>query len=163
MPALSLLNNTFFNPHPEIITNVTNLKFKLTWIWYFFPTFIDPSIYTNIYIYAAAPINMYIDTYIICGWFYKPPSFPGGAVNLGEWHWNMYNIIYETTRQSRFDAWYWMLGAGALGPPRGMVLFFQLLKKKKKRELNAYCFSGDCLIYKTKSHHTSNSSCYCYC
>ena len=122
MPALSLLNNTFFNPHPEIITNVTNLKFKLTWIWYFFPTFIDPSIYTNIYIYAAAPINMYIDTYIICGWFYKPPSFPGGAVNLGEWHWNMYNIIYETTRQSRFDAWYWMLGAGALGPPRGMVM-----------------------------------------
>ena len=23
---------------------------------------------------------VYIDTYIICGWFYKPPSFPGGAV-----------------------------------------------------------------------------------
>ena len=33
----------------------------------------------------------------------------------------MYNIIYETSRQSRFDARYWMLGAGALGPPRGMV------------------------------------------
>ena len=28
---------------------------------------------------------------------------------------NMYNIIYETSRQSRFDARYWMLGAGALG------------------------------------------------
>ena len=41
--------------------------------------------------------------------------------DLGEWHWNMYNIIYETSRQSRFDAWYWMLGAGALGWPRGMV------------------------------------------
>ena len=27
----------------------------------------------------------------------------------------MYNIIYETSRQSRFDARYWMLGAGALG------------------------------------------------
>ena len=40
---------------------------------------------------------------------------------LGEWHWNMYNIIYETSRQSRFDARYWMLGAGALGRPRGMV------------------------------------------
>ena len=25
----------------------------------------------------------------------------------------MYNIIYETSRQSRFDALYWMLGAGA--------------------------------------------------
>ena len=34
---------------------------------------------------------------------------------------NMYNIIYETSHQSRFDARYWMLGAGALGPPRGMV------------------------------------------
>ena len=33
----------------------------------------------------------------------------------------MYNIIYETSRQSRFDARYWMLGAGALGQPRGMV------------------------------------------
>ena len=33
----------------------------------------------------------------------------------------MYNIIYETSRQFRFDARYWMLGAGALGQPRGMV------------------------------------------
>ena len=33
----------------------------------------------------------------------------------------MYNIIYETSLQSRFDARYWMLGAGALGQPRGMV------------------------------------------
>ena len=33
----------------------------------------------------------------------------------------MYNIMYETSRQSRFDARYWMLGAGAVGPPRGMV------------------------------------------
>ena len=33
----------------------------------------------------------------------------------------MYNIIYEMSRQSRFDARYWMLGAGALEGPRGMV------------------------------------------
>ena len=33
----------------------------------------------------------------------------------------MYNIMYETNCQSRFDAPYWMLGAGALGRPRGMV------------------------------------------
>ena len=33
----------------------------------------------------------------------------------------MYNIIYETSQQSRFNAQYWMLGAGALGRPRGMV------------------------------------------
>ena len=44
-----------------------------------------------------------------------------GWEDLGEWHWNMYNIIYETNRQSRFNAGYRMLGAGALGWPRGMV------------------------------------------
>ena len=33
----------------------------------------------------------------------------------------MYNIMYETSRQSRFDARYWMLGAGALGRLRGRV------------------------------------------
>ena len=33
----------------------------------------------------------------------------------------MYSIIYEMSRQPRFDAGYWMLGAGALGRPRGMV------------------------------------------
>jgi len=33
----------------------------------------------------------------------------------------MYNIIYETSHQSRFDARYWMLGAGALGRPRGII------------------------------------------
>ena len=31
------------------------------------------------------------------------------------------NIIYEMSRQSRFDARCWMLGAGALGRPGGMV------------------------------------------
>ena len=33
----------------------------------------------------------------------------------------MNNIIYEMSHQSRFDARYWMLGAGALGQFRGMV------------------------------------------
>ena len=33
----------------------------------------------------------------------------------------MYNIMYEMSRQSRFDARYWMLGAGTLGRPREMV------------------------------------------
>ena len=40
--------------------------------------------------------------------------------DLGGWHWNMYIIICETNRESRFDAWYRVLGAGALGWPRGM-------------------------------------------
>ena len=33
-----------------------------------------------------------------------------GWDDLGEWHGNMYNIIYETSRQSRFDAWGWCTG-----------------------------------------------------
>jgi len=33
----------------------------------------------------------------------------------------MYNIMYETSHQSRFNAQYWMLGAGALGRPRERV------------------------------------------
>ena len=33
----------------------------------------------------------------------------------------MYNSMYETSHQSRFNARYWMLGAGVLGRPRGMV------------------------------------------
>ena len=44
-----------------------------------------------------------------------------GWDDLGEGHWNMYNIVYETSHQSRFNAQYWMLGAGALGWCRGMV------------------------------------------
>ena len=44
-----------------------------------------------------------------------------GWDDLGEWHWNMYDIIYEMNHQSRFDAWYRMLGASALGWPRRMV------------------------------------------
>ena len=44
-----------------------------------------------------------------------------GWDDLEEWHCKMYNIIYETICQSRFHAQYWMLGAGALGRPRGMV------------------------------------------
>ena len=32
-----------------------------------------------------------------------------GWNDLGEWHWNMYNIIHEMNCQSRFDAWYRML------------------------------------------------------
>ena len=31
------------------------------------------------------------------------------------------NIMYEMSCQSWFDAQYWMLGAGALGRPRGMI------------------------------------------
>ena len=33
----------------------------------------------------------------------------------------MYTITYETSHQSRFDARCWMLGAGVLGQPRGVV------------------------------------------
>ena len=35
--------------------------------------------------------------------------------------WNMWNVMCETGCRSRFDAGCWMLGAGTLGRPRGMV------------------------------------------
>ena len=35
--------------------------------------------------------------------------------------------MYETSRQSRFDARYWMLGAGALGRPRGLGYLYGYL------------------------------------
>ena len=44
-----------------------------------------------------------------------------GRDDMGEWYWNMYNIICETNHQSRFNAGYRMLGARALGWPREMV------------------------------------------
>ena len=44
-----------------------------------------------------------------------------GWEDLGEWDWNMCNIMYEMSCQSRCDACYWMLEAGALGRPRGMA------------------------------------------
>ena len=44
-----------------------------------------------------------------------------GWDDLGEWHWNTYHIIREMNCQSRLDAWYRVLRAGALGWPRGMV------------------------------------------
>ena len=34
---------------------------------------------------------------------------------------DMCSIMYEMSRQSRFDARCWVLGAGALGRPRGRV------------------------------------------
>ena len=45
-------------------------------------------------------------------------AFGWGWDDLGEWHWNMYNIICETNCQSRFHAWYRIPRAGALGWPR---------------------------------------------
>ena len=43
-----------------------------------------------------------------------------GWDDLGEWHWNMYIIICEMNLQSKLNAGYRMLGADALGWPRGM-------------------------------------------
>ena len=95
----------------------------------------------------------------------------------------MYNIVYETSRQSRFDARYWMLGAGALGRPRGMVwggrreegsgwgthvylwrIHFDIwqnqynivkLKKIKLKKKNLY-------IQKTKNKQTNKRNCFVY-
>jgi len=46
--------------------------------------------------------------------------FPIWNQSIVQWRWNMNNIIYEMSHQSRFDEWYWLLEAGALGRLRGM-------------------------------------------
>ena len=63
--------------------------------------------------------------------------------------------MYETSRQSRFDARYWMLGAGALGRPRGMVwggrkeegsgwgTHVYLWRKKKKKKFTFILVEDD--------------------
>ena len=63
-----------------------------------------------------------------------------GWDDLGEWHWNMCNITYEINCQSRFDAWYWMLGACALRLPRGMVQEGRRKGNWKHFELQRYPF-----------------------
>ena len=55
----------------------------------------------------------------------------------------MYNIIYEVSHQSRFNARYWMLGAGALGRPRGMVRGGRRVQDGE----HVYTCSGFMLIY----------------
>ena len=44
-----------------------------------------------------------------------------GWDDLGEWHWNMYTIMWETKCQSMFDTGDRMLGDGAWGWSRGMI------------------------------------------
>ena len=44
--------------------------------------------------------------------------------------------MYETRCQSRFDARYWMLGASALGRPRGMVLGGRILAMAKAKRIH---------------------------
>jgi hypothetical protein len=57
----------------------------------------------------------------------------------------MYNIIYEMGLQPRFNAWYWMLGAGALGRPRGMVRVGR--KEGVQEREHVYTCGGHMLMY----------------
>ena len=49
----------------------------------------------------------------------KNVSFKMTTCDLGEWQWNMYNIIYEMNRQSRFDVWYRVSGLVHWDDPEG--------------------------------------------
>jgi len=53
------------------------------------------------------------------------------------------NIIYETSRRSRFNERYWMLGAGALGRPRGIVWGGRRVQEGE----HVYTCGGFMLIY----------------
>ena len=88
--------------------NIKMIKFPKT-------TSLKVKIQYCMYIYVCKYIYIYIMfSFGLCG-------RGRGWDDLREWHWNMYNIIYETSCQPRFNARYWMLGAGALGRPRGMI------------------------------------------
>ena len=70
----------------------------------------------------------------------------------------MYNVIYETSRQSRFEARYWMLGAGALGRPRGRV-WGGTREEGSGWGTQAYiCSPSETLLPSPSPHHPSGSS-----
>ena len=55
----------------------------------------------------------------------------------------MYNIIYETSRQSRFNARYWMLGAGALGTDEDIEAHRGKVDRKDDRKSKGRKDSGE--------------------
>ena len=61
-----------------------------------------------------------------------------GRDDLGEWHWNMYNIIYETNCQSRFDTG--SLGLVHWDDPEGGILVFWMLISKSTLSLSSFTF-----------------------
>ena len=69
---------------------------------------------------------MFIAALFIIARTWKQPRCPSADERIRKL-WYIYTMEYysaikkNTFCQSRFDARYWMLGAGALGRPRGMV------------------------------------------
>ena len=113
-------------------------SFLTSWSWASIPIKQELCVFSALEPLAANPRNRTTlgssyrwsqQYFSFCDWFISLSVMPlssgirrgRGQDDLGEWHWNMYIIICETNRQSRFDAWYRVLGAGALGWPRRMV------------------------------------------
>ena len=55
----------------------------------------------------------------------------------------MYNIMYETSCQSRFDAQYWKLGAGALGRPSTSRNIRDRLEKELMKDVSLHVTEQD--------------------
>ena len=53
--------------------------------------------------------------------FHSVGTYGGPSEKEGRAMWKKFRLSCLKHRQSRSDARYWMLGAGALGQPRGMV------------------------------------------
>ena len=68
----------------------------------------------------------------------------------------MYNTIYETSHQSRFDAQYWMLGAGVLGQPRGIV------QGRRREQIHVDIWQNQYNIVKLKNKIKKKESCGSY-
>ena len=65
-------------------------------------------------------IFKYVANKLVVPHLITPFLFCSNHKSIGHSH-GEYNHCLKVRCQSRFDAWYWMLGASALGRPRGMV------------------------------------------
>jgi len=70
-----------------------------------------PTISSSVISFSSCP-----QSFPASGSFQMYQLFSSGGQSIG-----VSDIMYETSRQSRFDARCWMLGAGVLGWPRGRV------------------------------------------
>ena len=75
----------------------------------------------NLYVFLPTVRKIHLNQPCTCPCcFHYAVSVEESACYMSAPFYILKNIMYETSCQSRFDAQYWMLGAGALGRPRGM-------------------------------------------
>ena len=87
-----------------------------------FPLLLLPSIFPSLRVTPKeSALHIRWPKYWSFSFSISPCNGYSGLISFRINRFHMCNIMYETSCQSRFNARYWMLGAGALGRPRGMV------------------------------------------